>query len=130
MPTWLRSVFSIVVGFAVFYALQGACSYAALHVLQRNFDTPTAGYLVSNLLYTFVSAVIGGYVAARIAHRSPVAHGLALAILMALLSIQSIIKGFGSQETWFVLARAAGAPLFAVVGAALDARRHQRKMLG
>ena len=126
MPSWLRSILSVVIGFVVFYALQGACSLAAAKLFDRNFDVPTTGYLLVALTYTFLSALIGGYVAARLAPTNPLLHGIALAVLMLPLMALNFKKGFGGQETWFVLARSAVTPLFAIAGAALDSSRHRR----
>ena len=126
MPNWLRSILSVVVGFVVFYALQGACSWAASRLFDRNFDVPTAGYLLVALAYTFLSALIGGYVTARLAPNAPLPHGVGTAVLMLPLMAMNLKKGYGGQETWFVLVRSAVTPLFAIVGAALDSRRHRR----
>ena len=126
MPSWLRSVVSVVAGFVVFYALQGACSWAASRLFDRNFDVPTSGYLLVALAYTFLSALIGGYVTARLAPGAPLLHGIAMAVLMLPLMAMNLKKGYGGQETWFVLVRSAVTPLFAVAGAALDSARHRR----
>lgn len=128
MPAWLRSVLSVLTGFVVFYALQGVCTYIGSHVLHQNFDSPTHGYLLANIAYTLAAALIGGYVAARIAPRAPFAHGAVTALLMLPLAILNLSKGFGSQETWAVVIRSVGTPVFAVLGAALDASRHRRML--
>lgn len=128
MPNWLRSVLSVLTGFIVFYAFQGVCTYLCSHVLQMNFDTPTRGYLFANIAYTLLAALLGGYVAARIAPRAPFVHGLATALLMLPLAILNLNKGFGSQETLTVVIRSIGTPLFAILGAALDASRHRRML--
>ncbi len=101
---------------------------AAARLFDRNFDQPTNGYLVVALAYTLLAALAGGYVAARIAHSAPVAHGVGLAILMLPLMILNVKKGFGGQETWFVVVRSFATPAFAIAGAVLDAARH-RKLL-
>ncbi len=129
MPNWLRSVLSVLTGFVVFYALQGGCTYLSSHVLQMNFDTPTRGYLLANIAYTLLAALIGGYVAARVAPRAPFVHGLVTALLMLPLAILNLNKGLGSQETLTVVIRSVGTPIFAILGAALDASRHRKLLL-
>ena len=126
MPNWLRSILSVVVGFVVFYALQGFCSMAASRIFDRNFDVPTTGYLLVALTYTSLAALIGGYITARVAPSAPVLHGVAMALLMLPLMALNLKKGLGGQETWFVIARSIVTPVFAVIGAVLDAGRHRR----
>ena len=126
MPSWLRSIVSVLTGFIVFYVLQGLCSYLSSHMLHMNFDTPTRGFLIANVAYTLLAALVGGYVGARVAPSAPFAHGVVTALLLLPLAILNLNKGFGSQETWAVVIRSVGAPIFAVLGAALDVSRHRR----
>ena len=113
----LRSFFAVVDGFLLFLALEGAFYAVALLALHHSFDTPTVPYLASNLIWTLLAALAAGYLVARIAHRSPVLHGVAMALVLLPLCLFNLNKGIGSRRTLFVVALNLLVPALCIVGA-------------
>lgn len=112
-----RSVFAIVDGLLLFFALQGAFYAIALLGLNKSFDTPTRLYLACNASWAFVSALAAGFAAGRVARRHPLAHGVALAVPFLLLSLFNLNKGFGGRHTLFVVCINILVPLGFILGA-------------
>lgn len=50
------------------------------------------GYLAANLVVSLVGAVVGGWLAARFAKGSPMAHAAALASIILLMSVPELFK--------------------------------------
>jgi len=74
-------------------------------------------YLTANLVASGVAALAGGCVTASIAAASPVRTGLALAVVMALMSLVSMRQAGASQPRWYQLVLATVMPAIAVLGA-------------
>ncbi len=123
MSPTARSIFAVVDGFLLFLALEGLFYAIAFLGLNRSFDTPTRVYLSSNLIWTVLSALLAGFVTGRVARRSPVAHGIALAIPFLLLSLYNLNKGLGGRHTFFVVAMNLFVPLAFVWGAYLTGQQ-------
>lgn len=126
MGTTARSLFALVDGFLLFVALQGAFYAVAFLGLQVSFDTPTRLYLASNCAWAVLSAGVAGYVTAAVARRSPLLHGLLLAVPFLALSLYNLNKGFGGRHTLFVLSINLLVPLSFLLGAWLWSRRQRR----
>ena len=127
MSPTARSFFAVLDGLLLFLAIEGifyAVAYLGLH---RSFDTPTVPYLTTNLLVAVIAALLGGYTAGRVARRSPVLHGIVVAIPFALLAIFNLNKGIGDRRTPFVLAYNLLVPLAFVLGAFLYSRLRVRR---
>ena len=114
-----RSLFAILDGLLLFLALEGVFYAVAYLGLIRSFDTPTVPYLVANLVWAVLAALLAGYTAARVAHRSPVIHGVITAIPFFLLSVFNLSKGIGDRRTPFVLAYNLLVPLAVILGSGL-----------
>jgi peptidoglycan/LPS O-acetylase OafA/YrhL len=128
-PT-VRSIFAIVDGLLLFLALEGVFYAIAFLGLNRSFDTPTIPYLTANLVWAVLAALLAGYTAARVAHRSPLAHGVITSIPFFLLGAFNLFKGIGDRRTPFVLAYNTLVPLAVIVGALLlRARKGQSNAL-
>ncbi|MEP7346094.1 MAG: hypothetical protein ABI877_12535 [Gemmatimonadaceae bacterium] len=91
----------------------------------------TDAYIISNFVYSFAAGVLGGWVTARMAPRSPFPHGAALAGIMAVIALGDIMaKGTAEaaahQPSWYgwaiTLTTAAGA----LAGGWLRARQVQQ----
>lgn len=122
-----RSIFAFIDGLLLFLALEAVFYAVALLGLNKSFDTPTVPYLTCNLVWSVLAALLAGYTAARVARRSPVAHGLALAVPFLALAIFNIYKGWGDRRMPFVLGWNILVPVCCVVGAWLYAQaRHAR----
>ncbi len=119
MAPWLRSTLSVLAGLIVDYAVIGLGYWVCYHALHLRYDTPTAGYEVASLVYTFAAAILGGYVAAVLGGRNPVSHGVGLAMLLFGLGVINLTKSAGSVHTGYVLLLNIGVPLLAIFGAFL-----------
>ena len=88
-----------------------------------SIEKTTRLYLSSNLIWALLSALVAGFVTARVARRSPVAHGVALAVPFLLLSLYNLNKGLGGRHTFFVVAFNLFVPLAFIWGAYLAGQR-------
>src|ERR1700722_18170133 len=112
----LRSVLSVLAGIAVLTAASFAIEAIANPLLLRAFPEamPSPAALSSNpwaRLFTFAYGLTcvaaGGYVAARIARRSPIKHAAAMGILQAGLTIVAMLSpvaNHASQMQWITIA--------------------------
>ncbi len=100
-----RSLFAILDGLLLFLALEGVF------------------YAVADLVWAVLAALLAGYTAARVAHRSPVIHGVITAIPFFLLSAFNLSKGIGDRRTPFVLAYNLLVPLAVILGSGLYSGR-------
>jgi hypothetical protein len=80
--------------------------------------TPTPKYLAMNLALSFVAALLGGWVTARIATHSAPVHLTALAVLVVAMGIGSAFApGSKRQPSWYKIA----IPVIGVAGVAASA---------
>lgn len=86
---------------------------------------PSPAYIAVNLAYSLGAGVAGGWVAARVAGRAPLVHGVALAVAMVAVSFLGT-----SQETtappWYDTTATAMGALGALLGAWITAVRSGR----
>ena len=111
-----RSVFAVVDGLLLFVALEGVFSAISVLGLGRSFDTPTPLFLTSYLVWALLAGVAGGFIAGKVAHRKPVAHGIAMAVILLPLVFFNLHKGLNA----FVLGLNVLTPLACVVGSSLN----------
>ncbi len=108
----LRSVAAVLVGFGFMAATVMAGTIIATQLfIPGGMRAAAAGaapaavpplYLAANLALSFIGAVFGGWLAARIGDRAPMAHAAALAALTALLAIISASQTVaGPQPSWY-----------------------------
>lgn len=112
-----RSAFAVIDGLLLYVALRAAFYAVAFLGLNYSFDTPTAAYLGANLAWALLSATLAGYTAARVAHRKPIAHGLAVAVPFLLLIPFNLYKGLGGRHTPFVVSFNLLVPVAILLGA-------------
>ena len=124
-----RSVFAVIDGLLLFLALEGVFYAVAFLGLHRSFDTPTPFYLTCNLLWALLAALLAGITAARVAKRSSLGHGVALAIVLLPLCLFNLNKGLGDRRTPFVLAINLLVPVFCILGASLHHGATRRSRL-
>lgn len=122
-----RSVFAVVDGLLLFLALEGVFSAISVLGLGASFDTPTPLFLTSYLVWALVAATAGGFVAGKVAHRRPVAHGLAMAVVLLPLVIFNLHKGLGGRRDAFVAALNLLTPVACIVGAAFNRTAVRRR---
>ena len=119
MPKPLRSLFAVIAGFVVmatFVIVLTLIFVASLHVQSGH---PTPLYLMLNIVYSAGAAIAGGWVAARVAGYRPIAHGVALALLMFLSSLAALRHPAPGQSIAYQVALAILMPLAAVAGSSL-----------
>lgn len=123
MNSTARSVFAVFDGLLMFLALEGVFYAIAFLGLNKSFDTPTPAYLICNLAWGLVAAVLGGFTAGRVARRSPVLHAFAVAVPLLVLGAYNLHKGVGNRNTPYVLAFNLLVPLCCILGGFLPGKR-------
>ena len=92
MPPIIRSVLSVVGAFVVVAVLVGLATAVAAQLMLGSTgpgSEPTTPFLVVNLIYSVLFAVVGGYVAATVSDHSRLGHAAALSAFMMLLGLRS-----------------------------------------
>ena len=111
----VKSILSVIAGFLTMAIVVMLGTFAAAAALlpgglasMRNSQgpppTPTGTYLVANLVVSFIAALLGGWVAARLAPGSPRAHVIALAVVVVLMSFATAMtqkNAVSSQPGWY-----------------------------
>lgn len=69
-------------------------------VVSSGILEPTPGYLVGSLIFSFIFAVVSGYITASIAQSAIITHALGLGVLMVVLGLISLIIGSNPQPIW------------------------------
>ena len=116
-PSALRSVLSIVAGLVLLTAASFAIEAVVDPLLLRLFPTALPGpdALSTNawaraltFTYGFLCVAAGGYVAARLAGRSPMTHAAVVGIVQAALTIAAMLSpavgGHASTRQWIAIA--------------------------
>jgi hypothetical protein len=115
----LRSIVAVLVGYVVFAA-------SAFTVFRLSGHAPHSVASGPFMLVTIVSgiafAIAGGYVAGWLAGRRPLAHGMAMATLLALGAGVSLAATLGHGAVWSQVAALALMAPSAVLGGWLRAR--------
>ena len=122
----LRSILAVLVGFVAMAVVVMIGTAVAMRALQPHEGDATAlamrlnpAYLTANLVLSGVAALIGGYVVATIARHDPIRHGIALALLILVMSVVSMRRAGATQPRWYQLTLATAMPLIAIGGSAL-----------
>lgn len=100
----IRSVFGVVLGFLVAFALSRVGDYILVRVLAPSPDaTIVAGRALFfyNIGFGLVAGIMGGFVAALVGARLELLHGLALGAVLLLVSLYSLTLDSG-QPDWYV----------------------------
>ena len=119
----LRSVLAVVAGFAAAFVIVVIVTLAAAAALGLTEGSVTPLYLMLNLLGSALAAIAGGYVAARLAPSAPMQHGIALAIVMLLLSLSAVFsEPQPGQPGWYPVTIAIVGLVLTPVGSWMYAR--------
>ncbi len=126
----LRSILSVVVGYlsiAVATMLSTWLLTVAfglpLQPADPSFRPPTP-YVAASLVSGFAIAILGGFVAARIAPRSPRRHALVLAALVLAFGVMfSLMNRTGPHPGWYLLLL----PIVGFLGVVLGGRMGERR---
>jgi hypothetical protein len=93
----LRSIGSVILGYLVF-------ALSAFAFFQLTGQAPHAkvplSIVLTSILVGIVAAFAGGYLAARLAGRKPAAHGLAVALILAIGATVSLVSTIGNGAIW------------------------------
>jgi len=100
-------------------------------LLKQGKSAYTDAYIISNFVYSFGAAVVGGWVAGWMAPRNPYAHGGALAAVMLAFALGDILASkapeiAARQPSWYGWAVALTGAAGALVGGWIRARQRQR----
>jgi nitrate/nitrite transporter NarK len=121
----LRSILAVVAGYIVMKAIVIGATYALPMIKPEWFliGTPeTSGYFAVNIGYNLFAALTGGYVAARLASRSPLNHAYALAALSVVMSIVTALASEQEQRRWYRVFQVIVVPAAIIVGGRLRGR--------
>jgi hypothetical protein len=102
-----RAVIAVLFGFGVFLAIV------------RMLSAALGSSLFLTVGWTIVAAVLGGYIAARIAGAHEFPHAAAVGMLMIGLSFLSMREEGVSRPGWYQITIAGCGPISALIGAAI-----------
>ncbi len=93
----LRSVLGVVTGYLVF-----AVPVIALYQVtgQPPHGEASVRFMIGASVYGVAFALLGGYLSGRIAGRRPLAHGVAMAAVLATLAAVSLAMTIGKGHIW------------------------------
>jgi len=111
--TMLRSVGGVLLGYAIF-----AVSAVALFALTgRDPHAPASlAFMAMTVVIGDTCAMIGGYIAGWLAGRRPLAHGVAVAVVIAVGAAVSLFATLGHGSVWTQIAALLFMAPSAVVG--------------
>ena len=116
----LRSIGSVVVGYLLFAVL--AFLFFQLSGQPAHAAAPPS-IMVTSILVGVVAAFAGGFVAAYLAGRKPLAHGVAVAAVLAAGAIASLASTVGHGAIWSQVAALLLMAPSAALGGWVRARR-------
>jgi hypothetical protein len=92
-----RSIVSVIVGYLIF-----ALSAFALFQIsgQPPHQAASAPFIFGSIIFGAMSDLLGGYLAAWLAKRRPLAHGFAVAAVLALGAAISLLSTLGKGAIW------------------------------
>jgi len=126
VPSILRSVLAVLGGFLTMAIVVMMFTGALKMLLPSWFPAdgaPTGSYLIVNVAYSFVAALAGGYVAAKLFAQLPMQHAIALGAFVLVMSIISAMYYKARQPRWYQMLLAVVMPLAVVLGSYIRTRR-------
>jgi hypothetical protein len=92
-----RSVLAVIVGYLIF----ALSAFAFFQISgQRPQQAAPMPIMLGSIAFGMVFALLGGYVAAWLAQRRPLAHGVAVAAVLALGAAISLLSTLGKGAIW------------------------------
>jgi len=83
----LKSIGAILAGYLVSAILTGITISVLGILFPASYKPENVGWVIFNVIYGCVFAVVGGYILARLAPSKPMTHAWVLGILMALFAV-------------------------------------------
>jgi hypothetical protein len=122
----LRGVGAIVAGFAAVVVLSTATDafFHGLGVFPQLGQPMSAGLYVLALAYRTLFTVAGGYIAARLAPRRPLAHAVALGVIGIVAGTAGAVAMWQMGDQWYPIALVLLALPSTWLGGWLFSRRH------
>jgi peptidoglycan/LPS O-acetylase OafA/YrhL len=115
-----RSILAVVVGYLIF----ALSAFAFFQISgQRPHEAAPITIMVGSIVVGMAFALIGGYVGARLARRRPLAHGIAVAAVLALGAAISLLSTLGKGAVWSQLAALVLMAPCAILGGWLRSRQ-------
>jgi hypothetical protein len=126
----VRRVVAVIVGYLVMAVLIGITTlihFKSLGIgvaeLQKPHpDVPTS-FAIINLIYSSLYAAFGGWVCAAIEKQNRLKAGMALAVLLFVLSLISAYMDRGKQPMWYQACLVVFGPLATYLGASIRAKK-------
>ncbi len=126
----LRRTLSVVAGLVVILLLVGVTDAILAAIFPAQFrhadgthafpDLPLA---VFAMVYSFAYSVVGGYLTARLAPRSPQAHAFALGAVLVVISVVFAVMNPYQHPWWYLVACTALIGVGCVIGGGLKTER-------
>jgi hypothetical protein len=92
-----RSVLAVIVGYLIF----ALSAFAFFQISgQPPHQAASMPIMLGSIAFGMVFALLGGYVAAWLARRRPLAHGVAVAAVLALGAAISLLSTLGNGAIW------------------------------
>jgi hypothetical protein len=123
--TILRALGALLVGFLTIAVIVGITTAALMKLAPKwvgEQGSPSTGYVLVNLGYSLMAAILGGYVTAMIAHDNILRYAFALALIVLVLGGLSALQERGRQPVWYQLTLLAIMPIGAILGGLLRMR--------
>ena len=99
--TMLRSVGAVLVGYAIF----AVSAFLLFRVTGQDPHAPASlAFMAMTVVIGDTFAMIGGYVAGWLAGRRPLAHGVAVAVVIAVGAAVSLFATLGHGSVWTQIA--------------------------
>lgn len=120
MMVMVHSIAAVAAGFVLMAAVVMLAELLIGRVLTSR-GRPAGGkpgpdYMAMNLAAAVVAALAGGAAVARLAPSAPLAHAVALALLVLVMGIVSAALAGGSQPRWYQAVLAFAMPLVVIAG--------------
>lgn len=115
-----RSILAVVVGFALMAGIVMAVTPVAARAFHaEDFRALNQAFMMVNLAYTSLAAILAGFVTAWIAGRKEIRHASMLGLLMIAASFVSMRQQGQETPGWYEVVMGGCGPIAALVGAAL-----------
>ena len=119
----MRSVLAVVAGYLIF----GIASFSLFRLSGHDpHAAASLSFKVWTVLFGMLFAFIGGYVTGVLAPTKPLAHGAALAILLATFAGISLCATAANTAKWTQVSAIIAMAPAALLGSALHSRRSRR----